>query len=72
MFTREFQLILIFFSITVIVLLGVYAAYCRRRANSFVGTGRITDIENWALKSTIMWIVTFMLALVMSIQFILS
>nr|WP_067059499.1 hypothetical protein [Mucilaginibacter sp. L294] len=72
MFTHNFQLILIFFSIIAIVFLGVYAVYCRRRAKSFVGTGRLTDIESWAIKSTIMWIATFMLAFVMAIQFILG
>lgn len=72
MFTREFQLILIVFSVTVIVFLGVYAAYCRRKANSFVGTGRVTDIQEWATKSTIMWIVTFVLAFLATTQFVLS
>jgi hypothetical protein len=72
MFTHDFQLVILFFSITVIIFLGVYAAYCRRRAKSFVNTGRLTDVENWAMKSTIVWIATFMLAFVMAIQFILS
>jgi len=72
MFTHNFQLIIIFFSIAVVIFLGVYGAYCHKRAKSFVGTGRLTDIENWAIKSTIMWIATYMLAFVMAIQFILG
>lgn len=72
MFTHDFQLIVLFFSATVIVLLGVYAAYCRRRAKSYLRTGRLTDIQIWATKSTVMWIVTFVLAFVMAAQLMLS
>jgi hypothetical protein len=72
MFSRDFQLIVVFFSATVIVILGAYAAYCRRRAKSYVNTGRLTDIHTWAIKSTIMWIVTFVLAFAMAAQLMLS
>jgi hypothetical protein len=72
MFTHDFQLIVIFFSTAVIVLLGGYAAYCSRRAKSYLRTGRLTDIQIWATKSTIMWIVTFVLAFVMAAQLMLS
>jgi hypothetical protein len=72
MFTHSFQLTLIFFGISVIVLMAVYAIYCRRRANSFINTGRVTDIANWSIKSTITWIITFVLAFVMAAQFVLS
>jgi hypothetical protein len=72
MFTRDFQLIMIFFSAIVIVFLGVYAAYCRRRAKAFVNTGRLTDVEIWAMKSNIMWIATFVLAFAFAAQFVLN
>ncbi|MFA6247875.1 MAG: hypothetical protein WC615_13140 [Mucilaginibacter sp.] len=72
MFTKDFQLMLIFSSIAIIVLLGVYAIYCRQRAKSFVNTGRVTDIQIWATKSAVIWMVTFVLAFVMVAEFVLS
>ncbi|WP_158223473.1 MULTISPECIES: hypothetical protein [unclassified Mucilaginibacter] len=30
-----------------------FAVYCRQRAKAFMGTGRITDIESWAMRSNI-------------------
>lgn len=72
MFTHNFQLLLIFFSASVIIFLGVYAAYCRKRAKSFVNTGRLTDVQAWAIKSELMWIATFVLAFAMASGFILS
>jgi hypothetical protein len=72
MFTRDFQLILILFSAVVIVLLGVYAAYCRKRAKASAGAGRLTDVEVWAMKANLIWITTFVLAFVFAAQFVLN
>jgi hypothetical protein len=72
MFTHSFQLILIFSCAIVIVMIAAYGVYCRSRANSFVGTGRVTDIHTWALKANISWIASFVLAIAMIIPFIVS
>ncbi|MFD0765591.1 hypothetical protein ACFQZI_12075 [Mucilaginibacter lutimaris] len=63
MFTQTFQLIVVFTTATVIVLLGAYAVYCHNRASAFAHTGRLTDVQTWAMKSTLSWIATIVLIL---------
>ena len=72
MFTQSFQLVLIFSAATIIIMLAVYATYCRKRARAFATTGRLTDVEIWAMKSTISWIATFVLTFASIVPFILD
>ncbi len=72
MFTQTFQLIIIFSTATIILLLAAYAVYCRNRAKAFAHTGRLTDVEIWSMKSTLSWIATFILVLGAVTSFIMQ
>ncbi len=72
MFTSSFQLVLIFSTATIIVMLAIYAVYCHNRARASATKGRLTDVETWAMKSTISWIGTFFLTLAAIVPFMID
>jgi hypothetical protein len=63
MITESFQLRLIVFLVTAIISLLAYGWYCRRRSNSYVGTGRVAEIETWTIKAAISWLAGIALTL---------
>ncbi|HEK20388.1 MAG: hypothetical protein C0154_11135 [Mucilaginibacter sp.] len=63
MLTQSFQYLLISIAFIILSFLIMYGYYCRRRYNSFYGTGRIADMEIWRAKSNVAWLFTFCLAM---------
>ncbi len=63
MLTQSFQYLLISIAFVIFSSLMMYGFYCRRRYNSFYGTGRIADMEIWRAKSNVAWLFTFCLAM---------
>lgn len=53
-----------------LVSLVAFALYCRRKSHSFIGTGRVTDIEAWSLKAAISWVATTCITLLVIIEVI--
>ncbi|MCQ6958243.1 hypothetical protein [Mucilaginibacter aquariorum] len=72
MFTRTFQLVLIFSSFVILGLLVAYGWYCRNRSQSFIGSGRVTDIETWHMKATLSWIATFIMMFAMAVWYMVD
>ena len=62
MLTHDFQRLLICFFAIVFLALVAYGWYCRQKANSYIGTGRVAEIESYYYKATAVWIVTFCLS----------
>ncbi|QHS55986.1 hypothetical protein GWR56_10735 [Mucilaginibacter sp. 14171R-50] len=56
----------------IIGLVAAYGLYCRKRYISFLGTGRVTDIQTWELKATLSWIATSVLVFAMIIPLIIE
>jgi len=65
MLTHYFQTLLICFFVFVLFLLIAYGIYCKRKVNSYIGTGRVNDIEIWSAKAAASWTATFVLTLAM-------
>ncbi|OJW13817.1 MAG: hypothetical protein C0154_11140 [Mucilaginibacter sp.] len=53
MLSTTFQVFLIVLGALIMFSTIAFAVYCRQRAKAFMGTGRITDIESWAMRSNI-------------------
>jgi hypothetical protein len=68
MLTNNFQQLLMCFFCVVFIFLVTYALYCRNRYHSYIGTGRVTEIELWQTKATVTWICTFCLSLALVIK----
>jgi cbb3-type cytochrome oxidase subunit 3 len=65
MLTNEFQkLLTVLFALLFLGLIA-YALYCKHKMNSYIGTGRVNDIEIWWLKSAVSWIATFALTIML-------
>jgi hypothetical protein len=62
MFTHSFEVTLFSCAAILVFGLGSFAAYCQKKANDFVNTGRITDVNAWTMKSTVSWIASSVLA----------
>lgn len=56
MISATLQLFLMGFCVVVILSTMAFAMYCRQRSKAFIGTGRITDIEAWALRANLSWV----------------
>ena len=70
MLTYDFHRLIICFFCVVFILLIAFGMYCRHRSNSYIGTGRVTDIEAWYLRANIAWVSTARLALALVFRFI--
>ncbi|TSD67849.1 hypothetical protein FFF34_010810 [Inquilinus sp. KBS0705] len=70
MLSKDFQRLIIICYVVIFVLIIAFALYCRRRARSYVGTGRVTDIEAWQVKATISWIAAFCLSVTFLFMFL--
>ncbi|MET3978866.1 hypothetical protein ABIB62_001435 [Mucilaginibacter sp. UYP25] len=70
MLTQDFQRLIICFFCVVFVLLIAFGVYCRHRSNSYIGTGRIAEIETWYLRANVAWVSTACLSLGVVITFI--
>jgi len=70
MLTNDFQDLLICIFTLVLTAPVAFGYYCNRKSKSFVGTGRVAEIEAWQLKSVISWIATFALSLVAMVNYI--
>lgn len=64
MLTRTFQLFLIALcAVAVLAIIG-FAVFCRYRAKSFVNTGRLTDVQIWATRSDVSWVLAVIFAVI--------
>ena len=70
MLTHDFQRLVIYFFAVVFISLIVYGTYCRRKVNSFKGTGRANDIELWSMKAALSWTCIFALSLFVILHFV--
>ena len=70
MLTADFQKLIICFFAMVVLSLVAYGIYCKRKSNSYIGTGRVAEIESYYYKATIIWIVTFCISIGVIINFI--
>ena len=66
MFTTTFQLFVIAACIVTILAIAGFAVFCRYRAKSFVNTGRMTDVQIWATRSDVSWVIAFIFVIVIS------
>jgi hypothetical protein len=65
MLTNDFQkFITVLFALLFFGLIA-YALYCKRKMNSYIGTGRVNDIEIWSFKAAVSWIATFALTIML-------
>ncbi|TWR27394.1 hypothetical protein FPZ43_12995 [Mucilaginibacter pallidiroseus] len=69
MLTHDFERLLIIFFLIIFFALVGYGAYCKRKSNSYIGTGRVADIELWELKAIATWVVTFCIIVALLIEF---
>jgi hypothetical protein len=69
MLTQSFQQLIIVLVCLTLILLIILGIYCRRRYNSYIGTGRVTEIEAWYARATFAWVGTFCLSLVIAINY---
>ncbi|WP_162499812.1 hypothetical protein [Mucilaginibacter terrigena] len=51
-------------------MLIAFALYCRRRSTSYIGTGRVAEIDAWYNKATVTWLFTICLSLALIIKLI--
>ena len=70
MITPAFHRILIYSLLFLIVLFIVLGIYCVRKSQSYIGTGKVAEIEGWSLKATASWITTGTLTLLMVMELI--
>ena len=70
MITHTFQWILVFVFAIIFVMLISYGLYCKRKAKSYMGTGRVAEIEEWLIKATISWLATFGLTIALIVSII--
>jgi hypothetical protein len=59
MLNSNFQQLVVVFFVIILISLIACGIYCRHKLQSYKGTGRVADIEQWSVKETISWIVTF-------------
>ncbi|MFD0793519.1 hypothetical protein ACFQZX_07805 [Mucilaginibacter litoreus] len=62
--TKTFQTILLCSFIFIALSVMTYAMYCKYRSKSFLGSGRITDIQTWAIKANVSWAISVVLTVV--------
>ncbi|RFZ85924.1 hypothetical protein DYU05_10165 [Mucilaginibacter terrenus] len=70
MLSHDFQNLLLSAFLILIICIGAFGVYCYRRSKSYVGTGRVSDIERWAGSATLSWIISFCLSLFALVSFI--
>jgi hypothetical protein len=70
MLTQTFEQVIIYAICVTLFLLISAGLYCRRRSNSYIGTGRVAEIETWYTRSTLAWICTFCLSMALVIKLI--
>lgn len=70
MLTQSFQYLLISIIFAIFSSLMIYGFYCRRRYNSFYGTGRIADMEIWRAKSHMAWLFMFCLTMALLLHLV--
>ncbi|WP_374950701.1 hypothetical protein [Mucilaginibacter sp.] len=70
MITPQFHKLIVIFFFVLVASLIAYGVYCRRKSHSYMGTGRVTDIEQWYIKGTLSWVALFMLVLLALIDFL--
>ncbi|WP_143822308.1 hypothetical protein [Mucilaginibacter pedocola] len=70
MLTHDFQRLLISVFFLAMTALVAYGFYCNRKSKSYIGTGRVADMEAWNIKETMTWITTFGLSVVAIINYI--
>ncbi|RFZ90324.1 hypothetical protein D0C36_21240 [Mucilaginibacter conchicola] len=66
MFTRTFELFLIAASVVTVLAIAGFAVFCRYRAKSFAHTGRLTDVQIWATRADISWVIAVLFAVIAS------
>lgn len=70
MLTHTFEQLIICATCIVFVLLISAGVYCRRRSRSYIGTGRVNEIEAWYTRATLAWVCTFCLSIALVIKFV--
>ncbi|MEO7214787.1 hypothetical protein [Mucilaginibacter sp.] len=70
MISTDFQKMITVFFFLLIMAVFAFGSYCNRKSKSFVGTGRVAEIEAWYVKSVISWIATFGLSIVAIVNYI--
>lgn len=70
MLTHDFQKLLISFFFLAMMGLIAYGFYCNRKSKSYIGTGRVADMEAWNIKEVVTWIATFGLSVVAIVNYI--
>ncbi len=70
MLTHTFEQFIIYATCFAFVLLISAGVYCMRRSKSYIGTGRLTEIETWYTRATLAWVCTFFLSVALVIKFI--
>ncbi|MBD1393072.1 hypothetical protein [Mucilaginibacter glaciei] len=58
MMSPHFQKLLITLFLMLIISLVVLALYCRNKSQSYIGTGRVAEIEAWSIKAAFSWILS--------------
>lgn len=70
MINHSFQKFLFILTALTLLLLVALAIYCRRKSHSFIGTGRMAEIEAWSFKASLSWAATGAISLMMILEFI--
>ncbi|MES2060604.1 MAG: hypothetical protein V4456_01705 [Bacteroidota bacterium] len=70
MLTHTFELFIICLTCFAFILLISAGMYCRYRSRSYIGTGRVNEIETWYTRATLAWVCTFCLSVALVIKFI--
>lgn len=72
MLNRNFRLIVICLLATLVVCAAGYGIYSRKKYQSYLGSGRVTDIQSWSAKASISWAISIILSMIIVAQIIIE
>ena len=72
MLLRHSRILIICLLAVSIIGVLVYGLYSRRKYRSFLGSGRVPEIQEWSAKATVSWVASIILSLLMIAQIMLE
>lgn len=70
MLTHTFEQFIICITCFAFIMLISLGIYCRLRSRSYIGTGRVSEMEAWYTREALAWLGTFCLSIALVIKFI--